>query len=135
MLDERKLISQLESDIEQYDQIFLVSEDRTLLREAVSVLCRLQEPVGSNRKRLILVTSDTESEDMLALIPESVPAGHVIWRRISQKEVDALCSLYDSYEFSDRFHILSREEQYGGMLNFVDTGILSTEEMIEALLH
>ena len=51
MLDERKLISQLESDIEQYDQIFLVSEDRTLLREAVSVLCRLQEPVGSNRKQ------------------------------------------------------------------------------------
>lgn len=135
MPEEREIIRRLESDIRQYDQIFLVTGEEVLLREIVSSLCCLRESGDSDRRRLVLIPSDTGPEDIWDLLSEDKTDSRVSWRRVSRGEAQTLCRLYDSYEFSDRFHILSREEQYGGLLNFVDTGILSAEELLEALLH
>lgn len=45
-----------------------------------------------------------------------------------------LCELYLMYEFSDGFQILCRNECFGSLMNFIDTGLLTNEELIDALL-
>ena len=39
------------------------------------------------------------------------------------------------YDFSDKVDVIADSPQYASMLNYVKTGILSKEEMIEALLY
>lgn len=122
---EQELIAKLESDMERYDRIVLVCGRDVLLSRTAELLCHLQEE-NPQEKRLLLLSPDVPCEAGENGIPV---------QRISHAETQMLCRLYDMYEFSDRFHILSREEQYGGLLNFVDTGLLSAEEMLDALLH
>ena len=126
MGNEQDVIARLESDMEWYDHIFLVRGDDALSGRVAALLCHPEAAGNLQEKRLLLISPDVLCE----VDGKGTPV-----RRISQLEDEMLCRLYNMYEFSDRFHILSREEQYGGLLNFVDSVILSTEEMLEALLH
>jgi hypothetical protein len=60
---------------------------------------------------------------------------HYSCRKLSCQNIEQLKELYFMYEFSDRFQLLSQEESFGGILNFVDMGILTKEEVICALFH
>lgn len=42
---------------------------------------------------------------------------------------------YYLYEYSDNIQLITDNPQYPSMLNYVKTGILTEEEMIQALLY
>ena len=42
---------------------------------------------------------------------------------------------YYMYEYTDDLEVISDNPQYPSMLNYVKTGLLTKEEMIEALKH
>ena len=48
---------------------------------------------------------------------------------------DEFISLFHTYEFSDRISVLERSSQYGTLFNYVKTGILTEQEMVDALLY
>ena len=39
------------------------------------------------------------------------------------------------YDFSDKVSIISDTDQYGCLFNYVKTGILTKQEMVDALLY
>ena len=45
-----------------------------------------------------------------------------------------LRQLYLTYEFSDKFRMISMEGNYGTLWNYVKTGLLTPDEAVEALL-
>lgn len=53
---------------------------------------------------------------------------------LSASEQEDLKHLYLTYEFSDRFLMLTDHPQCGGLLNYVRTGFLTMEEALEAIL-
>lgn len=53
---------------------------------------------------------------------------------ISWEDSCKLSELYLMYEFSDRFQILCRNECFGSLMNFLDTGLLTNEELMDVLL-
>ena len=55
-------------------------------------------------------------------------------RRISPKEMDEVLEVYRMYEFSDKVMLISDSVQHGSLINYVKTGIITKEEMVEALL-
>ena len=55
--------------------------------------------------------------------------------QFSEAEFAAIQKLYHTYEFSDHIHFVALNDQYGSLFNYVKTGLLTEEEMIEALLH
>ena len=46
-----------------------------------------------------------------------------------------LFDLYKTYEFTDKISLFFEREQYGGIMNLLKTGILSDEEVVEAILR
>lgn len=59
----------------------------------------------------------------------------IAFRKLSEEKETALAELYGTYEFSDRFRRLSRSALYGGLWNYVETGLLTPEEAANALLN
>lgn len=54
-------------------------------------------------------------------------------RILKKTESEELIKLYHLYEFSDKFRLLSNNENYGGIINLLNTGVLTEDEMYEAL--
>lgn len=52
----------------------------------------------------------------------------------SMAEIEQLRKLYLSYEFSDKVRMLEDSPQYGDLLNYVETGLLTWEEAEKAAL-
>ena len=46
-----------------------------------------------------------------------------------------LYSLYKTYEFTDQIVILGRSKQFGGLMNLVDAGLLTEEQVFDAILR
>ncbi len=44
-------------------------------------------------------------------------------------------TLFKIYEFSDKIKLFGRNKQYGGLMNLVDTGLWTEEQVFEAILH
>lgn len=102
--DERKKI---ENDLNTYDLILLVDSGGP-------------SSVGGLLGRLLNSQAFRKSQKKILVLP-------------SEKYPD-LRLLYHTYEFSDRFRVIGRNRQYGGLLNYVDHGLLTEQEVFELIL-
>lgn len=117
------LLAKLEKDLEHYDRIVLITVGNQEYRDLLIQFCN--SDMLKNCMKKILVLSD-----------ENLAEGkRYSCRKLSCQTIRQLKELYFMYEFSDRFQLLSREESFGGILDFVDAGILTKEEAIRALFH
>lgn len=115
--DMRKL---LEYDLKNYDKVLFFEE-----AELISVFDRLKLFDISNRKILVLST--------YLCLPESRA---ITFRQISREEARQIAELYFTYEFSDKFLLISSENtNYGNLYHMADIGILTLEEFAAALLN
>jgi len=56
-------------------------------------------------------------------------------KRITTEEYENIKDLYQMYEFSDKVQIISEDFRYGSMLNYIDNGCLTVEEMLTAVSY
>jgi len=54
---------------------------------------------------------------------------------ISKKTMCDIVSMYHMYDFSDKVLLVSNITQYGSLFNYVNTGIFTKQEMVDALLY
>lgn len=52
---------------------------------------------------------------------------------IPKEELSKIISLYCMYDFSDKVSLVSDCSQYGSMFNYVNNGILTNNEMVDAI--
>lgn len=112
------------------------------LREKLNAL------VLSGKKVIIL---DYDSLDIVQLLSEKLVLKNIshveIWQSIEEKYnnelskyvskefIDKAISIYRMYDFSDKVFVISDSVQYGSLFNYVKTGILTKQEMVDALLY
>lgn len=60
---------------------------------------------------------------------------NIVYKRIPEELAEQLNVLYKSYEFADNFILVETSSLYAGMFHYVQTGILTPEEMWQALLE
>lgn len=97
----------IENDLNTYDLILLVDSDAP-------------SSVGGLLGRLLNSQAFRKSQKKILVLP-------------SEKYQD-LSLLYHTYEFSDRFKVIGRNRQYGGLFNYVDNGLLTEQEVFELIL-
>ena len=111
------------------------------------IISNLEEFLNGERKVLIFNHSD---KTLFGIIRKSIekrsPKNIEIWhcmddtsediffKHISFEEMEEILNLYRMYEFSDKITVLSEDIQYANMINYVKAGLLTPEEMVEALL-
>lgn len=118
-LNTERILKTLEKDITQYDKIILLP-----CQNLISELSRTLSACISNKKTLVLSTKQS-----------AIRADNIIFRQITKDEAEFLSDFYLTYEFSDKFTVIPKESvNYPSLQNFVDTGLLSREELMELLL-
>lgn len=111
-------------------------------------VCSLYELISQGFK---IILFDSDDSVLLASISSILNAQDMvkvkIWHSIetfldsncivliSRKQLDNVLQLYRLYDFSDRVITVSDNFQYGSLYNYMKTGIITKEEMIEALLY
>lgn len=114
-----KCVRLLENAVERYDRIVLFDRNEFIFK-----LFNMKVITASNKKILIL-----SSKYMVSDIE------NITFQQITEEQIGNLIDFYFTYEFSDKFIFVSRDNtNYGGLLQFVDTGILSVKELFEALI-
>lgn len=118
-----EFIEYISRGLEKFDMIFLFlgSKNERLLK----AFCESDMLREIDKKILILSTVNIEDNFY----------GLYEYRRISEEEQGFLEQLYRMYDFSNRFQIISDDPQYGGLLNYVKTGIMTIEEVFQVLLR
>ena len=112
------MISELEDRIKAGYEVFLFdSKDAELMK----LLC-IGSKKQNNRKIEIWHSLDSEMK-----------SGHI--RYISRYEMEEILDMYRLYDFSDKFTVISESSQFGSLFNYLKTGVLTKEEMAEALLY
>lgn len=114
-----KPIQRLQRALDQYDQV-LFFEEEALLAEFCS-----SGVFPAFQKRILLLSRSAFRAD----------TEHLTFYQITEAEARQLADLYFLYDFSDKFLYISRENtNYAGLYHFVEAGLLSMKEAIEALL-
>lgn len=109
---EREILIQIERDLEQFEIILLMPDN-----------CVMPLRAYDGKKLLVL------SAGALPVADDQ----QIAYRQITKKAQDELLELYNMYEFSDRFRVVSGNRQFGSVWNYVDAGILTEQEALEAL--
>lgn len=119
--NDRQIFDELEDMLKKYDKIILIkSGDEKFVFSKLST-----SKIIKNRKQKILILSTIKQQKLFGFY----------YKKISNDESKLFYQLYHMYEFSNRFQILSKEECYGNLFNFVFLGLLSYDEMFEVLLE
>ncbi|MBQ8413425.1 MAG: hypothetical protein IJX12_07470 [Lachnospiraceae bacterium] len=72
----------------------------------------------------------------LALVKEKGMEDRILIVKISSsEELERLFDIYNMYEFSSRFMLITRKSQYPSIFNYLYQGLLMEEEFIQILLH
>ena len=120
MKEKTKIILELEEDLKKYNKIllFLPSFENRLF----------QKFCGSD----IYLAYEKELK-IYALKANGVNSGDTI-RVISEQDVKDILEVYYMYEFSNRLHVIGDNQQFGGLLNYLKTGILTEKEFFETII-
>lgn len=117
----QELLLQLETWLDVYDRVFLISEEIKTAGNLTSGI--LQAGAGMTEGRSVLI---------LSTAPLEIVTGFT-YKQITMEEQEQLLQLYHMYEFSDRFSVILTESTYGSLFNLVEAGLLDMEEAAEAL--
>lgn len=66
------------------------------------------------------------------MIQRNLMNRYVIYGR-KDKDYEFMISLYNTYEFTNQMRVVSNSVQYGTMLNYIKTGVITEEEYLETL--
>lgn len=114
------ILMELRHCLEKYDCVFLFCNNTKLFEDFFAKSLLLNEI-----KRNIKIYSCNKVR-----YPERI--SHA---RIGLKEEKIILEIYQTYEFSDKFHVIDFNEMYGSLFQYMETGVLTVEETINALLY
>ena len=109
------ILPEIEKDLERFDRILLITGMDIGAFPAVV-----------DAKNILILSVG-------AVSMEGNP--QIAYRQITAEQQTELLKTYHMYEFSDRFRVVSRDSRFGSVWNYVDAGILTEQEALEAIVH
>lgn len=119
----KKMLYTLEEDLNVYDKIVVLAVEKDIVKAFTASLVQAAKQIGNMKKIMLYTTCDMGKGDI-----------RLDYRMLNLCEMEQLKELYFMYEFSDRLLMVSVETQFGSLLNYFNTGILTEEQAVEALL-
>lgn len=121
----KEVIKRMERDLEQFVLILFFTGEREFAEEWLSHAAEAMRLEANLKKVLILSDLDISYQS----------CSNFAYRRVDREEKEVLERLYFTYDFSDRFIMISDKQQFGGLPNYIKTGTITKEEMIQALFR
>lgn len=118
-MKEQEFIKNLQNAVRTYDRILFLPYG---IQGIVSLFNNY--PNELLKKKILVLSEDTVDNHL----------DSIDWIQLDAESSIALRKLYYTYEFSDKFRILSADNNFGTVWNYTKTGILSPEEAVSVLL-
>lgn len=118
---EPQILADLRQYLDQQDMVILI--DTLSAIPLTNMLCSSEALARTARKVVVISTA----------IFLRKPGNHT-YRTVTEGEMRVLLGVYRSYEPSDHLLLLSDNRIYGSLWNYVKSGLLSSEEMFDAML-
>lgn len=107
------ILREIEEDLERFDRILLIMD-----------MSIGSFPTGMDVQNILILSVNEVSLESKR---------QIAFRQITAEQQAELLKTYHMYEFSDRFRIVSRDSRFGSIWNYVDAGILTDQEALEAI--
>lgn len=117
-------------------------------KNSLNMISILQEQINKNKKIIIFQYSEDNLLELLSKGIDNEQSSIIeIWHSIkgysalrctrffSQEDINEILKMYFLYDFSDKVITISDSLQYGSLFNYVKTGILTKQEMVDSLLY
>ena len=117
---EPEIVTDLRMYLEYEDMVILIDIDGA--NPLTEMLCRSEALLNTDKQVVVIGTVNYPSK----------PGKH-IYRTISEREMRVLLHIYRSYESSDKLFLLSDSRNYGSAWNYVSNGMITEQEMFEAM--
>lgn len=114
----------LKNDLKEFDLIFAFLKEEETINDWMNDFCKILLQTNVSKKILIF-------SDMNICLEDN--AGYE-WRKLDKNECNLLKSLYTMYDFSDHFFLISKNLQYGSLLNYVKNGMITLEEAVQSYI-
>lgn len=111
-------------------------------------VCIIEKLINDGKTIIIY---DFEDSEILHLIYERIIARKLsnveIWqcteetieqshsRYVMRRDINKVLEMYHMYEFSDKVIVISESMQYAGLFNYVKTGVMTKNEIVDAVLY
>lgn len=125
-----EIIERIGRDLNKFDIVLTLFSGGENSTEWAEQFVKSEELKKASKKTLLLSDMDLPC----ANLPYEDVSG-CTYRRIGRDEAEELERFYRMYEFSDQMIMISDHPQYGGLLNYVKTGVMTLEEIIQTLLR
>ncbi len=118
---DREILFRIESYLESYDKVILI--DTGFADKYMSGLCDSLVSAVTDKKYVLISNVEYPKK----------PGWHT-YMTVPKRELETMMSLYRCYEASDKLVLLSEENNYGCIWNYVKNGIMSLDEAFAAVL-
>lgn len=111
------------------------------------IICELEEELKNNDKVIIYYLENEEFLEKIVKKLENKQSNIRIWsvlrikkinrniRIISYKEAEEILRLFYLYEFTNRLIMFTESSGYPNIMNYVEQGIMTEEQVIDALFY
>lgn len=119
---EQKVLENIDKYISEFEHVIIFDTRDQGIKKLVDLLFS-SEILKYGSKRILIIGVDNFYIDNSS------------YMAITENEYRIIQNYFNMYEFSDRLCIVSPTSQYGSMLNYLYTGLITEEEYLEALLY
>lgn len=119
-MERKGLIQNIQDILALSDRVLFVSHGETEIESLFAAYAKRKAP-----KKIRFLLDNNVSKQ----IPANADS---IW--LNEEDSMKIRKLYFAYEFSDKFSLFSADSNFGTILNYVKTGLLSPDEAASALL-
>lgn len=120
--------SKLKRYLKEYNKIVIFDCDNLKDKEILDRFLLYVSKSGIFKSILIIAAECSNSE----IINLDCKIDIIIF---SQQELEAFFEVYNMYEFSDKFTLVTNKCQYPSLLNYMSTGLLTENEFFQALMR
>lgn len=115
----------LEKILQENKKCILIDDSENRAKDLWSILTEYVHDKSLVNNQVFLVSSDLKCQiGTIRICTEAVP----------EDELRSYINLWRTYEFSDRFTVISEDPHFGSMLNYVENGLISWYEYFDTLL-
>lgn len=118
------------------DSIVCVIEQYLIMYDRVLIFDDMQEEIQAILTKLFQTLSigETQKKILILSMQNGVSVGTVEHKQITPEEYQRILQFYNMYEFSNRVEVIAKNAQYGSILNYVKTGLLTEDDLLQIIL-
>ena len=109
-----------------------IEKDLNEYKKVILVIDGILKDENYTEKICSFLNMNNLSGDVKVYSKEKIKILYPSFTGVSENEQKEILDLYHTYQFSDRFEVFGKSENFGNILNYLEADIMNIREIMEA---